>query len=164
MELSATDVNFAIGFNLVSIGSYVPEPFDYSGYLEVRALNFDFPFGELKEVELLPCTKEYRDTYFNEFPDAYKFTTAYFDEGIFLCPQDPSQIKMRGEAGRIGAIGGTAFEIHVNRCTNSTETSGECKSSEEIDEFLKTVSFIKINNSEVYEPQEYGDATIKKTV
>ena len=69
LTLSTSDVNFAIAFNLVPLRTYNIEPFDYEGYLEVSAYmnRFSTRTRGTERIELVSCTREYKETYFNEF-------------------------------------------------------------------------------------------------
>ena len=91
MTLSISDVNFALAFNLVPLRSYSIKPFDYEGYLEVSAhmSRFTARSRGSERIELVNCTREYKETYFNGFSFSEEFSfDAYLDEGVLLCPKD----------------------------------------------------------------------------
>ena len=54
---------------------------------------------------------------------------------------------------------GTLISINFSKCRGPT-----CRTSEEIDEYLKNYSIVKFTNSDEYQPSKYGSETIKRTI
>ena len=167
-NIEETKLNIA--FTLANSQRWQPHEVNETGYIEWDIFYWQWepiydPEDETKvidsdlQVERIPferCTQEDRNTGFfeKENEDNALLIRDYFP--FMYCLTQPDKLKLQGWLGQYLPGHGKVFSISVRRC----EGSSECKSKEEIDQFIDNHRLYIQYNQQTYNDYNFGDEEV----
>lgn len=110
-----------------------------------------------EELKLHTCNKQDKLT-FNSFEYVTSYFELLFDTGQLLCLDDPSKLNLKGKV--FGQELSETLRISIKRCVDKPT----CKSEQEINERVESLTMISLWNTQSYNPNSYDEKTIQSSI
>ena len=139
---------------------------DMEGFFDVRTelWHVDVSRTSGSPLSSRPCMKTDFDEHFYKMEPSSKARLELMMPAM-ICLDDPNEVILHGDWDSSHM---TWLELAIIRCSETNLATGEviegktCKTKDEIDAMIERLLLIYVYNTQIYEPDKYGQATVHK--